>query len=221
MAYTAHSVAIGNNTTASGIYSTAIGYHTTASGSYSTTMGIYTIANKRSQTAIGRYNVEDTTPSSAVHPGGTEYGHYAFIIGNGTNDDNRSNALTVDWRGNVLAAGSVRTENDNIDNALVTVNSPFQLLYCNARKMGGFIFFSLEVYINAPFTANSPYVFGTIASSYVPKNFSEIGHGHTTDGTYNPKGSATWFAYNNGNMEFRLQSGDGPYVFLSGFYAYE
>ena len=49
------------------------------------------------------YNVEDTTPSSAVHPDGTKYGNYAFIIGNGTDNDNRSNALTVDWAGNVEA----------------------------------------------------------------------------------------------------------------------
>lgn len=34
----------------------------------------------------------------------------AFIIGNGTSDDARSNALTVDWNGNLIATGSVCSE---------------------------------------------------------------------------------------------------------------
>lgn len=188
-----------------GIGSLALG-ESIANGESALALGDHTIALRKGALSIGAFN----KISDAV-----------FSIGNGDNDANRSDAFRVDTLGNVWAAGNIRTEDDNIDDSLLTVNSLFQLLFCRARKMGGFIFFSLEVFINAPFTANYPYVFGTIASSYVPKNFSEIGHGHTTDGTYNPKGSATWFAYNNGNMEFRLQSGDGPYVFLSGFYAYE
>lgn len=47
------------------------------------------------QTAIGRCNVKDSA------------GTYAFIIGNGTSDTARSNALTVDWSGNVdIASGA-------------------------------------------------------------------------------------------------------------------
>lgn len=43
------------------------------------------------QVAIGKYNIEDT---SFI---------YSFIIGNGTADNERSNALTVDWGGNITA----------------------------------------------------------------------------------------------------------------------
>jgi hypothetical protein len=52
-------------------------------GAFSVAMGEGTSAASENQTALGLYNAEDT--------GGT----YAVIIGNGTDDDNRSNALAV------------------------------------------------------------------------------------------------------------------------------
>ena len=42
-------------------------------------------------------------------------GDYALIIGNGTDDNNRSNAATVDWQGNVKTAGSVTENNGTRD----------------------------------------------------------------------------------------------------------
>lgn len=102
----------GKGTTASGNYSHAEGYDTVASSitahaegdlsqaqanaSHAQNEG--TIAAKRSQTALGKYNVEDTAEGS--------FGQYAVIVGNGTGWTNRSNALTVDWSGNV-ACGTV------------------------------------------------------------------------------------------------------------------
>lgn len=86
-----YSHAEGYYTTASGAYSHAEGYSTTASGNYSHSSGRYTIAKGETQTAIGRYNVIDNQ------------NEYAFIIGNGTRDDLRSNAFEVDWNGNVNA----------------------------------------------------------------------------------------------------------------------
>ena len=53
----------------------------------------YTKASSDNQTAIGKYNVEDANDT------------YAFIIGNGTADNARSNAFTVDWSGNVTFGG--------------------------------------------------------------------------------------------------------------------
>lgn len=47
-------------------------------------------------------------PASAGHALGMSYGTYAAIIGNGTSDTNRSNALAVDWIGNVRIAGEVQ-----------------------------------------------------------------------------------------------------------------
>ena len=46
-----------------------------------------------------------------------------FTIGNGTSDDARSNALTVDWDGNVVASGSIVTDSNFNQEYSVTVSS--------------------------------------------------------------------------------------------------
>lgn len=91
--YAAH--AEGNEANASGGYSHAEGYKTVASGGRSHAQNHGTIARGHNQTAMGLYNVADDTS--------------ALIIGNGDSDTSRSNALTVDWSGNVVTAGSVTT----------------------------------------------------------------------------------------------------------------
>lgn len=79
----------GRYTVASGMYSHAEGVVTTASGSCSHAQNAHTIAASSCQTAIGEYNVEDANDK------------YAAIIGNGTSDSARSNALAVRWDGHV------------------------------------------------------------------------------------------------------------------------
>ena len=91
--YAAH--AEGSHTTASGQMSHAEGTDTVASAHYSHAQNLYTIAASSSQTSLGKYNIEDAN------------GTYAVIIGNGTADNSRSNALTVDWSGNVVLAGGL------------------------------------------------------------------------------------------------------------------
>ena len=99
----------GANTTASGEISHAEGYHTTASGGTSHAEGNETIASgershaegwmtvasSMNQHVQGRYNIEDSANK------------YAHIVGNGTDDANRSNAHTIDWSGNAWFAGTV------------------------------------------------------------------------------------------------------------------
>ena len=98
----------GGNTLATGYYSHAEGKNTSATSDYSHSQNKGTIANMYSQTALGQYNVADTEPSSSIRTGfSTLNGNYAVIIGNGTADDARSNALTVDWNGDVEASGSM------------------------------------------------------------------------------------------------------------------
>lgn len=108
----AYSVAEGYTNTASGNYSHAEGHETTASGGNSHAEGNKTIASGAMshaqnsgtiaaghfQTAIGKYNIEDAAGASAL---------YALIIGNGTSNDYRKNALTVDWDGNLRLKGDV------------------------------------------------------------------------------------------------------------------
>ena len=101
--YGQYSVALGSfswQTAGSfGRYSIAEGKDSCAGGEASHAQNLGTIAAKRSQTAIGTYNEEDTS-STTTHPSGdARYGDYALIIGNGTADNARGNALAVDWDG--------------------------------------------------------------------------------------------------------------------------
>ena len=83
----------GIDTLSNGTASHAQNRSTEANGENSHAQNEGTIANGTNQTALGKYNVADTTS--------------AVIIGNGTADNARSNALTVDWSGNVnIASGA-------------------------------------------------------------------------------------------------------------------
>ena len=83
----------------------AEGNETEASAQYSHSQNLGTKAVARSQTTIGEYNIVDTEGSRYVR------GDYAFIIGNGTSDNARSNAFTVDWDGNIEASGTISAQN--------------------------------------------------------------------------------------------------------------
>jgi len=93
-----YTTTMGYETKAIGLSSTAMGYQTNAAGDISTVMGSYTMAKPLASLAIGQYN--DTTCSSGgkiswvlTDP--------VFIIGNGTTNNSRSNAMTVLKNGNV------------------------------------------------------------------------------------------------------------------------
>lgn len=89
-------------TTASGELAHSEGRETTASGRSSHTEGQYTIATHRSQHAFGEYNEADPSVD-----GPTVKGNYIEIVGNGTADNARSNARTLDWSGNEVLAGKL------------------------------------------------------------------------------------------------------------------
>lgn len=80
--------------TVKGATSHVEGLYNTANAVGSHAGGTYTIASGRYQHVIGKYNVEDTNDT------------YAFIIGNGTRNENRSNAFTVDWNANLTINGN-------------------------------------------------------------------------------------------------------------------
>ena len=84
------SVALGYGAVKSkGYGSFAAGDCTQALKQYSVAFGSNTISDSPGQTSIGKCNVQDSNNT------------YAFIIGNGTSTSARSNALTVDWSGNI------------------------------------------------------------------------------------------------------------------------
>lgn len=82
-----YSHAEGRNTTASGDCSHAEGDGTKSSGNQSHAEGYRTIAASDYQHVQGKCNIKDSTNT------------YAHIVGNGTGDNARSNAHTLDWNG--------------------------------------------------------------------------------------------------------------------------
>ena len=98
----AYSHAEGSNTTASGVYSHAEGNTTIASGKNSHAEGSNTTANHASQHVFGEWNIVD--PSTAII---SNRGNYIEIVGNGTANNTRSNARTLDWNGNEVLAGKL------------------------------------------------------------------------------------------------------------------
>ena len=88
--------AAGNNTNASGEGAAALGDTTTASGINAVALGSNTKAETDNQVVIGAYNEKDD--------------NQAFIIANGTADDNRSNKFTVSKNGDVNALGALETK---------------------------------------------------------------------------------------------------------------
>ena len=119
--------AIGYYTTASGYVSTAMGYYTTASGSYSTAMGEDSTASGVGSTAMGRgttasdyaslvigqFNSAGSSvtngPQSAItfHTGNT-----AFVIGNGTASNAKSDAFKVMFNGDTTVGGDITISSD-------------------------------------------------------------------------------------------------------------
>lgn len=99
----------GRMTEASGEHAHSEGYGTTASGTASHAEGNNTIANHKSQRTFGEYNVADTSTAAA-----TARGNYIEIVGNGTGNNARSNARTLDWDGNEQLAGRLRLGADPV-----------------------------------------------------------------------------------------------------------
>lgn len=90
----------GSNTKASGYCAHSEGRYTEASGTCAHSEGEYTTANRKNQHVQGMYNVIDETGDNT-----SSRGKYVHIVGNGTDEDNRSNAHTLDWEGVPWYAG--------------------------------------------------------------------------------------------------------------------
>lgn len=89
----------GYQTTAKDTFTHAEGYETVSGKTGSHAEGGYTKASSNYQHVQGKYNIEDTGDT------------YAHIVGNGTTDNARSNAHTIDWEGNAWFAGDVANGN--------------------------------------------------------------------------------------------------------------
>ncbi len=91
------SLALGNSTEARAYGSLSSGFHTIASGDKSAVFGNFTQAASAMEFVIGNYNTS-YTPDDAHY---WDNDDRLFVIGNGTNDANRSDALRVMKNGKV------------------------------------------------------------------------------------------------------------------------
>ena len=103
------STAMGRSTTASGWFSTAMGGYTTASGQNSTAMGFNTTASDFASTVIGQYN---SSGSSATSAGGFSTSNTAFVIGNGTASNAKSDAFKVMFNGDTTVSNDLTVSGD-------------------------------------------------------------------------------------------------------------
>jgi len=120
------STAFGSSTTASGNTSTAFGGFTLASGSGSTAFGIGTIAPSSYETAIGMYN---TTYLPVVSGPGFNLQDRLFVVGNGVDSANRSNALTI-YKSGLISLNDTVGIGTDLPTANLSVNGI-------ANKLGG------------------------------------------------------------------------------------
>ena len=119
-----YSTALGTNNIASGGYSTALGATNTASGYASTSMGDSNWASGRASTAIGAGTIAQdygmfsmgiwSEPLNDSNPEAEDFAltNTAFLIGNGLDADNRSNAVQILFDGTTTIAGDLNINSD-------------------------------------------------------------------------------------------------------------
>jgi hypothetical protein len=104
------SFSTGNVTMANGMSSFTTGSSTRAASPNSVAMGFHTIAKPYASLVIGQYN--DTTAISSANWLGVDP---LFVCGNGTSDDNRSNAFTIFKYGATAIGHASPTEMLDVD----------------------------------------------------------------------------------------------------------
>lgn len=95
----------GFSTKSTGKQSHSEGRYTIAAGERSHAQGEYTTANGYAETTIGRYNALSNSTAQTSY--NVTNSPYILVAGNGTADNARSNAYTLDWSGNGWYAGKL------------------------------------------------------------------------------------------------------------------
>ena len=103
------STAMGSYTTANGYASTAMGRSTNANGNYSTAMGYFTTASDYASTVIGQYNSSGSSATSAYS---FSTSAPAFVIGNGTASNAKSDAFKVMFNGDATVSNDLTVSGD-------------------------------------------------------------------------------------------------------------
>jgi hypothetical protein len=105
-----YSIAMGRFSTASGAFSTAMGGGATASGLVSTAMGGGTIASDYGSLVIGSYNSAGSSVTNSANAFNTA--NTAFVIGNGTASNVKSDAFKVMFNGDATVSNDLTVSGD-------------------------------------------------------------------------------------------------------------
>jgi hypothetical protein len=109
----------GRNTIASSIRSTAWGENSNATGRNSTVWGTFNTAESYSQTSLGHF----ATTVTALSASSINSNDRLFVLGNGVDSNNRTNALTVMKNGNIGVGTSTSNPHSGFHNfSSVAVN---------------------------------------------------------------------------------------------------
>ena len=129
-----YAVAFGNQSEAERIASFAMGHECRAKGEYSIAMGLKAIADSAREVVLGAYNVE-----SGGSPTAWNADEPIFIIGNGENAGNPSNAMTILKNGNVGIGTSEPTHRLHVEH-IVRVEPNSTPPECNSSDELGLIY---------------------------------------------------------------------------------
>lgn len=113
-----NAIALGYYNIANADYSLALGFRTRAKGRYSTTSGEGTHANAWGAFSTGLYNDSSDTPSPFIK----NETDRIFQLGNGDNNSNRSNAITILRNGNTGLGVMNPTEKFEVNGKIKTIN---------------------------------------------------------------------------------------------------
>lgn len=134
-----HSIAVGRQANASGYIATAIGFQTQASGYFATAMGSETNAPSAYEFVTGRFNTT-YTPNASTAWSVTDR---LFVVGNGTSDAARSDALVIlkngdaTFGGELTADGMLLTSDKNLKKNITLLSNALE----NLQKISGYSYF--------------------------------------------------------------------------------
>ena len=187
-----HSVAMGLNTTASGMVSTALGSHTTASGLDATALGSFTRASGDRSTAIGAGAVASGTSSTAMGASTTAGGAFSTAVGAGTTASGNYS----------LAAGFATTASGTYTTVMGTFAS-------TGGHAGSF------VYGDASGTVDQSVVSATATNQFVVRASGGLRFRTSPDlstGCDLPAGSGTWSCTSSREAKENFRDEDGEAV---------
>jgi hypothetical protein len=133
----ADALAVGNSVQATGHNATALGSNVIASGENSVAIGDHLRAQGFGQFVAGAYNIPKGNPNTAAGD------DQLFVIGNGTDDTHRSNAITILRNGNIglgtsSPSAKLDVKGDTYIDGNVTVSGAISILPQGDISMGEF-----------------------------------------------------------------------------------